>query len=60
MSDNTTTTYYVHSTVLGGKTIAELDQYGVKTGGYVYAGGSRVATQTVYGGSNSVQIESTN
>jgi YD repeat-containing protein len=60
MSDTTTTAYYLRSTVLGGKTIAELDQSGVKTKGYVYAGGARVATQTVYGSSNAVQIESTN
>jgi YD repeat-containing protein len=60
MSDTTTTTYYLHSTVLGGKTIAELDQSGVKMKGFVYAGGSRLATQTVYGSSDSVQIESTN
>lgn len=54
--ESTTTTYYVHSTVLGGKTIAELDQSGVLAKGYVYAGGARVATEA--GGS--VQIESTN
>ena len=60
MGDTTSTTYYVHSTVLGGKTIEELDQNGSKKVGYVYSGGGRVATQTIIGGSNSVQIESTN
>ena len=60
MSDATTTTYYLHSTVLGGKTIEELDQNGVKARGYVYAGGTRIATQTFSGGSSEVQIESTN
>ena len=59
MSDTTTTTYYLHSSVLG-KTIAHLDQSGNKILGYVYAGGTRVATQIISGGSNSVQLESTN
>lgn len=43
-----------------GKTIAHLDQSGNKILGYVYAGGTRVATQIISGGSNSVQLESTN
>jgi hypothetical protein len=60
MSDTTTTTYYLRSTVLGGKTIEELDQNGNKTTGYVYAGNAKVASQTVAFGSNSVHIESTN
>lgn len=60
MSESTTTTYYLHSTVLGGKTIVELDQNGVKTKGHVYAGGARLATQTVATGSDSVQYEATN
>ena len=46
--------------MLGGKTIAELDQNGVKMKGYVYAGGARIATQTLSGGSNSVELEATN
>jgi len=36
VNDDTTTTYYVHSSVLGGKTIVELNQNGTKTSGYVY------------------------
>ena len=60
MTDMTTTTYYVHSTVLGGKTIEELDQNGIKTKGYVYSGGARVATQNVSGSMNSISFESTN
>jgi len=60
LTDITTTTYYVHSSVLGGKTIEELDQNGVKTKGYVYSGGARVATQNVWSGGSSIQIESTN
>src|SRR6185369_3204232 len=59
MSDTITTTYHVHSTVLG-KTIAQLDQNGIKILGYVYAGGTQMATQNISGGSNSVEIESTN
>jgi YD repeat-containing protein len=60
MTDTTTTSYYVHSTVLGGKTIEELDQNGAKTKGYVYSGGARVATQFVSGGTNAVEFDSTN
>jgi hypothetical protein len=60
MSDTTTTTYYVHSTVLGGKTIEELDQNGAKTKGYVYSGSARIATQLISGSTNSVEFASTN
>jgi YD repeat-containing protein len=60
MSDITTTTYYVHSTLLGGKTIAELDQNGAKTKGYVYAGDARVATQDLQAGGNGLTLECTN
>jgi YD repeat-containing protein len=57
--DTTTITYYLHSSVLG-KTIAHLDPSGNKILGYVYAGSTRVATQTISGSSNAVQFESTN
>jgi len=60
LNDSTTTSYYVHSTVLGGKTIAELNQNGAKTTGYVYAGGARIATQHVYVSTNAVEITCTN
>lgn len=60
MSDTTITTYSLHSTVLGGQTITHLDQNGNKMNGYVYAGGERMATQTISGSSNSVLIETTN
>jgi YD repeat-containing protein len=57
--DITATNYYLHSTVLRGKTIAELDQNGVKTKGYVYSGSARIATQDVLGG-GTVFFECTN
>src|SRR5207253_5163097 len=60
LDDSTTTTYYVHSTVLGGKTIEELNQNGAKTTGYAYSGGALVATQNVWSGGSSIQIESAN
>jgi hypothetical protein len=60
MTESTTSTYYIHSAVLGGKTIAELNQSGVKTKGYVYSGGARIATQLVNGATNSTSFESTN
>jgi YD repeat-containing protein len=44
-SENSTTTYYVRSSVLGGQTITELNQYGAKVRGYVYAGGTMIAKQ---------------
>jgi YD repeat-containing protein len=43
--ENSVTTYYVRSTLLGGQTIIELDQYGNKTRGYVYGGGQEIAKQ---------------
>ena len=49
----------LHSTVLRGKTIAELNQNGVKTKGYVYSGSARIATQDVLGG-GTVFFECTN
>jgi hypothetical protein len=60
MSDITTTTYYVHSTVLGGKTLVELSASGSKTKGYVYAGGARVATQDLQAWGSPVTLECTN
>jgi YD repeat-containing protein len=60
MTDTTTTTYYVRSTVLGGKTIVELNQNGAKKKGYVYSGSRCIATQEVNGSSNTVALESSN
>ena len=60
MTDTTTTTYYLHSAVLGGKIIAELNQSGLKTKGHVYSGGAQIATQTLWTGGSSVELESTN
>jgi len=60
MSDSTTTTYFLHATVLGGKIIEQLDQNGSKLLGYVYAGDTRVATQSISGSSSSIQLETTN
>jgi YD repeat-containing protein len=42
-----TTTYYLYSSVLGGAEVVELDGNGVKTTGYVYANGQRLAKQTI-------------
>jgi YD repeat-containing protein len=60
VDDNTTTSYFVHSTVLGGKTIEELNSKGSKVTGYVYAGGARVATQHVYNANSWLDLEATN
>jgi YD repeat-containing protein len=60
VDENTMSTYYLHSTVLGGKTIDELNQSGAKTVGYVYAGDARIATQQLYGSSNSTTLECKN
>src|SRR2546430_15008622 len=46
--ESTATTYYVHSTVLGGKTIAEVGSNGSFGDTFVYAGGARIATQHHY------------
>jgi RHS repeat-associated protein len=43
-------TYYVRSSVLGGQVVAELDQNGLWTRGYVYMGGQMVALQGGTGG----------
>jgi YD repeat-containing protein len=40
-----TTTYYLVSSVLGGRVITELNESGQKTKGYVYAGGEVLARQ---------------
>jgi hypothetical protein len=41
----TTTTYYVHSTVLGRQVLTELGEDGTKARTFVYAGGAVLATQ---------------
>jgi YD repeat-containing protein len=43
--ENSTTTYYVRSSVLGGQTITEVDQSGTKKRGYVHARGMVIAKQ---------------
>jgi RHS repeat-associated protein len=40
------TTYYLRSTALGGKVVAEINQYGTWTRGYVYSGQQLVAIQS--------------
>ncbi|HSS22564.1 MAG TPA: hypothetical protein VLL54_21005 [Pyrinomonadaceae bacterium] len=42
------TVYYLHSTVLGGQVLTEVNESGSKTRSFVYAGGSVLATQQVY------------
>jgi YD repeat-containing protein len=44
----TATTYYLRSTPLGGKVVAELDQVGYKRKGYIYAGGMQIAQQDIF------------
>src|ERR1041384_1887221 len=44
-TENLYTTYYLRSTVLGGKIVAELDANGNWTRGYVYQGDELLATQ---------------
>ena len=39
------TTYYLHSSVLGGRILTELDAQGQKTKGYVFSGGQLLAKQ---------------
>ena len=60
MSESTATTYYVHSTALGGKTIAEVGSNGVIGDTFVYSGGARIATQHHYWYSTPAVIETTN
>ena len=43
--DSTTTTYYLRSSVLGGQVVAEVDNNGNWTRGYVYLGGQMIAVQ---------------
>jgi YD repeat-containing protein len=47
IQQSASTVYYLRSTVLGGKVIAELDETGYKRVGYVFAGGMQIATQSV-------------
>jgi YD repeat-containing protein len=60
MSEGTATKYYVHSTALGGKTIAEVGSNGVIGDRFVYFGGARIATQHNYGYSTPAEIGMTN
>jgi YD repeat-containing protein len=43
-----TSTFYLRSTALGGKVVAELDSTGYKRVGHIYAGGMEIATQTIW------------
>ena len=45
MSTTTTTSYVLHSTVLGGQVITDLNQQGGKTAGYVYVNGMLLAKE---------------
>jgi len=61
VNDDTTTTYYVHSSVLGGKTIVELNQNGTKDLWATYipaARWSRHSTPTVF--YNTTEMNCTN
>jgi YD repeat-containing protein len=46
--ESTTTTYYLRSTVLDGKVVAELDNTGYKRKGYIYADGMQIAQQDIW------------
>ena len=48
IQESTATVYYLRSTALGGKVIAQLDETGYKWLGYVFAGGMQIATQHVW------------
>ena len=43
--ENTSSTYYLRSTVLGGQIVAELNSSGAMTRGFVYQGGQLLAVQ---------------
>ena len=53
----TTIQYYMHSTVLGGQVLTELDSAGAKKRTFVYAGGTVLAWQKVMGTSQEVLWE---
>jgi YD repeat-containing protein len=53
----TTTTYYLHSTVLGGQVLTELGENGAKARTFVYTGGAVLATHTSYGTNQAVEWE---
>jgi len=48
-------TYYIHSTVLGGAVVSELDEQGGKERTYVHWNGAVLAVQNVIGSTQSVQ-----
>jgi YD repeat-containing protein len=52
-----TTTYYLHSTILGGQVLTELAEDGAKARTFVYAGGAVLATHTSYGTNQAVEWE---
>lgn len=59
VQENVATVYYLRSTALGGKVVAELDAAGSKRMGYVFAGAMRIATQQVWTTSSAVGWTST-
>jgi YD repeat-containing protein len=58
INTNTTTSYYLHSTALGGAVVANLDAQGNKTSSNIYAQGMQLATETIWNTSaNYARIE---
>ncbi len=55
----TSTVYYLRSSVLGGKVVAELNETGAKKLGYVFAGSMQIATQHIFTSSSEVVWTST-
>ncbi len=56
VQEEETTVYYLRSTALGGKVIAELDSAGAKRVGYVFAGAMRIATHYVWSNSSTSSV----
>jgi YD repeat-containing protein len=51
-----TSTYYLRSTALGGKVVAEMDSNGYKRVGHIYAGEMEIATQTIFNPGHGSQV----
>ena len=60
ITEEVTTTYYIYSSVLGGRKVVELGENGEKTFGYVYANGLRLAKQWVQSDPTAVKWRHTN
>lgn len=52
VNEETTTTYYLRSSILGGKTVSEINVEGEKSKGYIYANGALIAEQVACTGCN--------